>query len=87
MLALTQALLFWGLGEWNYAMTGLGKGAFSLLYLRWGVIPILPFLVVLVLVFSSTEIFSIHLAALLAVNIGYFFVLWRFSLRKPSLGD
>jgi O-antigen/teichoic acid export membrane protein len=85
MLALTQALLFWGLGEWNYAMTGLSRGAFSLLYLRWGIMPILPFLVVLALTFSLTDSLSIHLATLFIVNAGYYFMLWRLNLHRFSL--
>lgn len=84
MLALTQALLFWGLGEWNYTVTGMGKGRFSSLYLRWGILPVLPFLLILALIFSVTSSFLIRLAALSFANIIYYFVLWHLKLYTFS---
>ncbi|MFH0878910.1 MAG: oligosaccharide flippase family protein [Lentisphaerota bacterium] len=73
-IGIAQALLFWGLGEWNYRMLGSRPGMFSWLYWRYGIWPSILPLLVLVLAMRCTS--SLVILALLCLILNGIH-LWR----------
>lgn len=82
VIAITQTILFMYLGEWNYSKLGLDKLTFVNLYLRKGIIPILPFLALIILTYYLIDNIAIRLVSFLMTNGFYYMFYSRNKLAR-----